>query len=81
MKDYAGGYALFTEHGTSASHMTAAKVLDTRLPFAITGEANDAVSAFTQVTMCHSARFLKSEDGMPDCVDLTSSKSSSNKLG
>ena len=42
------------EQGASASHMTAAKkVLDTisRLP-GMTREANDAVSAHTQVNMC-----------------------------
>ena len=50
VKDDTCGYAIFTEEGASASHMTAAKVLDTisRLP-GISGEANDSVSAKTQV--------------------------------
>ena len=42
--------AVFTEQGASASHLTAAKVWDTmsRLP-GMSGEANGAVSAHTQV--------------------------------
>ena len=41
-------YAVFTEQSTSASHMTAAKVLDvnSRLP-GCTGQASDAVGACT----------------------------------
>ena len=54
-----GGCAVFTEQGASASHMTAATVLDTisRLP-GMSGEANDAVSAFTQVKMSDASRLL-----------------------
>ena len=50
-----GGYAVLTEQGASASHITSAKVLDTssRLPV-MSGEANDAVSAYNQVKMCDS---------------------------
>ena len=50
VEDDPGGHAVFTEQGTSASHMTAAKVLDVtlRLP-GMSGDANDAVSAYTQV--------------------------------
>ena len=46
MKDDSGSYAVFTEQGSSASQMTAAKVMDmkSRLP-GCAGQAADAVSA------------------------------------
>ena len=49
VKDDSGSYAVFTEPGSSASQMTAAKVMDikTRLP-SCEGQAADAVSAKTQ---------------------------------
>ena len=52
VKDDSGSYALFTEQGSSASQMTAAKVMDiiSRLP-GCDGQAADAVSAYTQVKM------------------------------
>ena len=52
MKDDSGSYAVFTEQGSSASQMTAAKVMDiiSRLP-GCSGQAADAVSAYTQVKM------------------------------
>ena len=45
-------YAVFTEQGSSASQMTAAKIMDiiSRLP-GCNGQAADAVSAYTQVKM------------------------------
>ena len=50
VKDDSGSYAVFTEQGSSASQMTAAKVMDV---FAsqpgCAGQAADAVSADTQV--------------------------------
>ena len=48
VKDGSGSYAVFTEQGSSASHMTAANVSDviSRLPDCA-GEASDAVSAYT----------------------------------
>ena len=51
-KDDSGSFAVFTEQGSSASHMTAAKVLDvkSRLPGGA-GQASDAVSVYTQVKM------------------------------
>ena len=60
MKDDTGGYAVSTEQEASASHMTAAKVLGTmsRLP-SMSEEANDAVSAHTQVKMSDAYRLLK----------------------
>ena len=47
VKDDSGSCAVFTEQGSSASQMTAAKVT---LP-ACAGQAADAVSAYTQVKM------------------------------
>ena len=50
MKDDSGACALFTEQGSSASQMTAAKVMDViaRLPDC-DGQAADAISAYTLV--------------------------------
>ena len=49
VKDNFGSYAVFTEQGSSASQMTAAKIMNiiSRLP-GCDGQAADAVSAFTQ---------------------------------
>ena len=49
VKDDSGSYAVFTEQGSSASQMTAAKIMDiiSRLP-GCDGQAADAVSAYTQ---------------------------------
>ena len=50
VKDDSGAYAVFTEQGSSASKMTAVKVMDgiARLPDS-DGQAADAISAYTQV--------------------------------
>ena len=50
VKDDSGSYAVFTKQGSSASQITAAKVMDiiSRLP-GCAGQAADAVSAETQV--------------------------------
>ena len=60
MKDDCGSYAVFTEQGSSASQMTAAKVMDiiSRLP-GCDGQAADAVSAYTQVKMEDAHKLLK----------------------
>ena len=52
VKDDSGSYAVFTEQGSSASQMTAAKIMDiiSRLP-GCAGKAADAISACTQVKM------------------------------
>ena len=52
MKDGSGSYAVSIEQGSSASQMTAAKVMEiiSRLP-GCAGQAADAVSACTQVKM------------------------------
>ena len=52
MKDDSGSYAVFTEQESQASQMTAAEVMDviSRMP-GCAGQAADAKSAYTQVTM------------------------------
>ena len=52
VKNDSGSYAVFIEQGSSASQMTAAKIMDiiSRLP-GCDGQAADAVSAYTQVKM------------------------------
>ena len=58
VKHDSGPYAVFTEQGSSASQMTAAKVMDiiSRLP-GCAGQAVDAVSAYTQVKMEDAPKF------------------------
>ena len=64
MTDDSASYAVFTEQGTSASQMTAAKVMDiiSRLP-GCTGQAADAVSSFTQVKMEDALPEVKNQSG------------------
>ena len=74
VKDDTGGWAVFTEQGASASQMTAAKVLDivSQLP-GMSGTANNAVSAYTQVKM--------SGYGMRNSLGQAPSKPLSETLG
>ena len=60
VKDDSGPYAVFTEQRSSASQMTAAKIMDiiSRLP-GCDGQAADAVSAYTQVKMKGALKLLK----------------------
>ena len=60
VKDNSGSYAVFIEQGSSASQMTAAKIMDiiSRLP-GCDGQAADAVSAYTQVEMEDAHKLLK----------------------
>ena len=60
VKDNSGSHAVFTEQGSSASQMTAAKVMDiiSRLP-GCDGQAADAVSAYTQVKMEDAHKLFK----------------------
>ena len=69
VKDDSGSFAVFTEQGSSASQMTAAKVMDiiSRLP-GCAGQAADAVSAFTQVKMEDAPTFLKIPKS--ECPDI-----------
>ena len=60
VKDDSGADAVLTEQGSSASQMTAAKIMDiiSRLP-GCDGQAADAVSAYTQVRMEDAHKLLK----------------------
>ena len=69
VKDDSGSCAVFTEQGSSASQMTAVKVMDiiSRLP-GCAGQTADAVSACTLVKMVDAPKLLK----MPksECPDI-----------
>ena len=69
VKDDSGSYAVFTEQGSSASQMTAAKVMDiiSRLP-GCAGQAADAVSAYTQEKMEDAPKLLKIPKS--ECPDI-----------
>ena len=60
INDDSASYAVFTEQGSSALQMTAAKVMDiiSRLP-GCEGQAADAVSACTRVKMEDAPKSLK----------------------
>ena len=68
-EDDSGAYAVFTEQGSSASQMTAAKEMDViaRLPDC-DGQAADAVSACTQVNLEDAPRLLKIPES--ECQDI-----------
>ena len=71
VKDDSGFYAVFTEQGSSASQMMAAKVMDiiSILP-GCAGQAADAVSACTQVKMEDAHKLLKiPKIGVPRHMD------------
>ena len=71
VKDDSGSYAVFIEQGSSASQMTAAKIMDiiSRLP-GCDGQAADAVSAYTQVKMEGAHKLFKIfKIGMPRHLD------------
>ena len=69
VKDDSGSYAVFTEQGSSASQMTAAKVMDiiSRLPGSA-GQAADAVSAYTEVKTEDAHKLLKIPKS--ECPDI-----------
>ena len=69
VKDDSGSYAVFNEQGSSASQMTAAKVMDivSRLP-GCDGHAADAIFAFTQVKMKDARKLLKIPKS--ECPDI-----------
>ena len=69
VKDDSGSYAVFTEQGSSASQMTAAKIMDiiSRLP-GCAGQAADAVSAYTWVKMEDAPKLLKIPKS--ECPDI-----------
>ena len=70
VKDDSGSYAVLTEQGSSASQMTAAKVMDiiSRLPVCA-GQAADAVSACTQVKNQDAPKLTKKKIGMSRHLD------------
>ena len=60
MKDDSESYAVFTEQGSSASQMTAAKVMDVIAGLRdCDGQAADAASAYNQVKMEDAPRLLR----------------------
>ena len=69
VKDDSGSSAVFTEQGSSASQMTAAKVMDviSRLP-GCGGQAADAITAHTQVKMEDAPSLLKIPKS--ECADI-----------
>ena len=69
VKDDSGSFAVFTEQGSSASQMTAAKVMGiiSRLP-GCDGQAADAVSAKAQVKMEDAPKLLKIPKS--ECPDI-----------
>ena len=69
VEDDSGSCAVFTEQGSSASQMTAAKVMDiiSRLP-GCAGQAADAVSAYTQVKMEDAPKLLQIPKS--ECPDI-----------
>ena len=69
VKDDSGSYAVFTEQRSSASQMTAAKVMDiiSRLP-GCDGQSAEAVSAKTQVKMEDAHKLLKIPKS--ECPDI-----------
>ena len=69
VEDDSGPYAVFTEQGSSASQMTAAKIMDiiSRLP-GCDGQAADAVSEYTQEKMEVANKFLKIPKS--ECPDI-----------
>ena len=69
LKTIQGSCAIFTEQGSSASQMTAAKIMDiiSRLP-GCDGQAADAISAKTQVKMEDAPKLLKIPKS--ECPDI-----------
>ena len=62
VRDETGFYAVFSEQGTSASHIEAAKMMDALARFpGCSGENADASSAYTQVNMSEVPALLGKE--------------------
>ena len=69
MKDDSGFYAVFIEQGSSASQMTAARVMYViAIQPDCDGQAVDAVSAYTQVKMEDAPRLLRIPKS--ECPDI-----------
>ena len=69
LKNNSGSYAVFTEHGSSPSQMTAAKVMV--VIAGCGGQAADAVSAYTQVKKQDAPSLLKKKIGMSKYLDMS----------
>ena len=69
VKDDSGSYAVFTEQGSTASQMTASKIMDiiSRLP-GCDGQAANAVSACTRVKKEGAHKLLKNPKS--ECPDI-----------
>ena len=69
MKDDSGSYAVFTEQGSAASQMTAARVMDitSKMP-GCAGQEADAVSAYIQVKVEDAPTLLKIPKS--ECPDI-----------
>ena len=82
VKDDSGSYAVFTEQGSSASQMTAAKVMDiiSRLP-GCAGQAADAVSVYTHVKNRRCSEIIEnSKMGMSRHLDTSTTTQMANIL-
>ena len=82
VKDDSGSYAVFTEQGSSASQMTAAKIMDiiSRLP-GCDGQAADAVSAYTQVKIGRCSKIIEnSKIGMSRHLDSSTTTQMANNM-
>ena len=83
VKDGSVSYAVFTEQGSSASQMTAAKVMDiiSRLP-GCDEQAADAVSAYTQVKNGRCSKIIEhSRIGVSRHLDSSTTTQMANILG
>ena len=83
MKDDSGSHAVFTEQGSSAPQMTAAKVPDViaRLP-GCGGQASDAVSAYTRVKMEDAPKLLQiPQSECPDFMDTSATAQVAKVMG
>ena len=80
VKDDSGHQAVFTEQGSSASQMMAAKEMDVlaRLPDC-DGQAADAISAYTQVKMEDDQKLL--QNSQIKCMDTSSKTQIAEVLG
>ena len=82
LKDDSAVHAFFTEQGSSASQMNAAKVMNviSRLP-GCAGQAADAVSAYTQVKMEDAHKIIEnSEIGMSRHLDSSTATQMAKKM-
>ena len=71
VKDDSGSYAVLTEQGSSASQMTAAKVMDiiSRLP-GCAGQGADAVSAFFPSENGRCSQIIQEKNPKSECPDI-----------